>query len=150
MRGHARCRAHRVDELGPGGAGAPLGNLNALQTGRHAHPLHGDELSAASCALLDPAGDLSTHVADLTRSIASRTEDPFLVLVALRAAVSQLVEATAARIFECELAEALAPLPEPLRDRHHARICALVAALRPEQRLFMLRRTLHRRKKRSR
>ena len=39
MRGHTHCRAHRDDELGPRGAGAPSGNLNALKHGHHAQPL---------------------------------------------------------------------------------------------------------------
>ena len=32
MRANTRCRPHRDRELGPRGAGAPAGNLNALHT----------------------------------------------------------------------------------------------------------------------
>jgi hypothetical protein len=39
IRGHTHCRSHRDAELGPRGAGAPPGNLNALKTGQDAHPL---------------------------------------------------------------------------------------------------------------
>ncbi len=150
MRGHTRCRAHRVAEFGPGSVGAPAGNLNALKTGRRAHPLAGDELSAASDALLDRADDLPARMASLTRLIMSRTEEPFLVLVALRVMFSQLIEACAERIFQRELADALAPLPVPVRDLQYARICALAAVLDPEQRLWMLRDAVRLRKKGSR
>jgi len=142
--------AHRNAELGPGGVGAPAGNLNALKTGRRAHPLSADELSATSDALLAQPDDLPARMAHLTRLIMTRTEDPLLTLVALRALFSQVIEAYAARIFERELGDALAPLPAPLRDRQHAQISALSAVLGPEQRLWMLRRALCFRKKGSR
>jgi len=149
MRGHTRCRAHRNAELGPGGVGAPSGNLNALKTGRHAHPLAGDELSATSDALLDESDDLPARMASLTRLVISRTQEPFLVLVALRVMFSQLIAACALRIFERELGDALAPLPAPQRDLHHAQICALAAVLGPEQRLWMLRKTLRAKEKKD-
>ena len=149
MRDHTRCRAHRNADLGPGSGsgGAPAGNLNALKTGRRAHPLDGDQLSAANDALFHDPADLPARMAALTALLLSRTGEPFLLLVALRATISQLIDACAGRIFERELADALAPLPASLRARHYARICALAAALDPEQRLWMLRDRIREKKK---
>ncbi|MGD8857605.1 MAG: hypothetical protein PVG33_14830 [Chloroflexota bacterium] len=39
MRGYNRCRSHLDPLLGPRGAGAPRGNLNALKTGEHINPI---------------------------------------------------------------------------------------------------------------
>ncbi len=39
MRGRTHRRSHLDHLLGPRGAGAPDGNLNALKSGDHAHPL---------------------------------------------------------------------------------------------------------------
>jgi hypothetical protein len=150
MRGHARCRAHRSAELGPGGGGAPTGNLNALKTGRHAHPLAGDELSTTSDALLEQPADLPERMAALTRLILSRTGDPISTLVALRALFTQLIEACAARAFERELDAALDALPSTVRLLYRARIDALAIHHDAMGRLSLLRAIQRRRDYRSR
>jgi hypothetical protein len=141
MHGQAYCRSHRNAELGAGGAGAPDGNLNALKTGRRAHPLPGDQLAAASNAILERPGELPERMAELTRLILSRVDDPILILVALRSLFAQLVEACAARAFERELDLALDGLPAHLRLLYRAQIDALSLQHDAEQRLWMLRDT---------
>jgi hypothetical protein len=150
MRGHLYCRSHRNAELGSGGAGAPAGNLNALKTGRRAHPLNPAQLAAQSNDLLDQPDALPERMADLTRLILARIDDPILTLVALRSLFAQLVEACAARAFERELDLALDGLPADLRLLYRAQIDAAAAQHDAEERLWMLRNIRRRKKARSR
>jgi hypothetical protein len=103
MRGHTHCRSHRDSDLGPRGAGAPPGNLNALRTGRHTHPLTPDELGQLVHAILHAPEKLPHHL-DLTiHSIHRRVQDPVKTLLALHSLVPTLLSRLADELFIAEL-----------------------------------------------
>ena len=91
MRGHTRCRAHRDAELGPRPVGAPRGNLNALKTGNHTHPLPEPELSHLARQLAGEPDLLPYHLGLTAQSIHSRTRDPHQTLLAFRATLTHLL-----------------------------------------------------------
>jgi hypothetical protein len=138
MRGQARCRAHRDAELGPRGAGAPSGNLNALSHGAYSRPLLLAELEDLARGVADPSGDLFGLLGRLLGYLYSRVHDPLLTLVALRACLPALIDAAASRLFEAELDAFLAPLPPEPRAIFRAFIVRF-APPKPEDRLHFLR-----------
>jgi len=115
MRGHTRCRAHRDAELGPRGAGAPPGNLNALKHGHHSHLLPPPDLERLADHILEEPGDLPFQVGLAAQSLHARTGDPLLTLVALRRLLSQLADRLAVRLFAAELKALLRDLPPERR-----------------------------------
>ena len=79
MRGHAHCRPHLDHELGPRGAGAPRGNLNAFKTGANITPLSKPQIRRLAHSLVrdpdnfrDPLVDL---VDELSRRVGYRAPD---------------------------------------------------------------------------
>ena len=139
MREHHRCRSHRDAELAPRGAGAPLGNLNALQHGRYSHPLPLPELARLAEIAAHQPDDLPLHIALAVRSIHTRTGNVFLTLFALRRLLSQLTPLLATTLFAAELDDLLQPLPPQPRSRAQALIERLTSGLHPERRLLALR-----------
>jgi hypothetical protein len=139
MRGRARCRPHLDAELGPRGAGAPSGNLNALRHGAVARPLPAPDFERLLAAVVERPDDLPLQVALALRSIQARTGDLFLSLVALRALLAHLIDRVAGRLFSGELQAALRSLSPPARDCLQAAIALCAARLRPEERLLLLR-----------
>jgi hypothetical protein len=115
MRGHTRCRAHRDAELGPRGAGAPRGNLNALKHGHHSHPLPPPDLEQLAGHVTGHPDDLPYQIGLAVQSLQSRAPDPLVTLIALRRLLSQLITAVATRLFAAELQAFLRDLPLPLR-----------------------------------
>jgi hypothetical protein len=91
MRGHTRCRSHRDRELGPRGGGAPAGNLNALKTGDHTHPLPLLGLQRLVRQIARQPDQLPDHLHLVARSIHSRTGDPHKTLIAFRALLTDLI-----------------------------------------------------------
>ena len=144
MRGHTLCRVPRDPELGPRGAGAPPGNLNALRHGAHSYPLSAAQLNDLAQRIVDAPGDLPLHVGHVVQAIQARVGDPFLVLLALRRVVPELIDRVAARTLDAELRAYLAPLPSPVRDRLHD-IFQRVLPASPEQQLRALRKLVRQR-----
>ena len=116
MRGQARCRVHSNDFLGPMG-GAPPGNLNALKTGQHAHPLPYDGLIDLSADLVRRPDQLPALLDPVIRSIHVRTDDPYKTLCALLPLLSELLTLVAEDLYQAELDALLRQLPP---DRHAA------------------------------
>ena len=145
MLGHARCRSHRDGELGSRGAGAPLGNLNALSTGQRTQALPANELESLVTAAVNRPQDLPYQVGLAVQTLQSRTGDTFRALLAVRALLTRLVDHVAERQFAAELKAVLEPLPPPARERLQAAILKAAARHRPERRLSMLRRLIKRR-----
>jgi hypothetical protein len=139
MRDRARCRTHRDAELGPRGAGAPSGNLNALRHGAYARPLPAPDFERLVAAVIEQPDDLPLQIGLAIRSIQARTADLFLSLVALRALLSLLTDRVAGRLFSAELQAALLALPPPARDCVQATIEQYAARRCPEERLLLLR-----------
>ena len=150
MRGHTRCRVHRDAELGrqsagARGAGAPPGNLNAMRTAAHSHPLSPIEQDDFARRVVDEGADLPGQVARLLRSIQARVDDPFLVLLALRRVLPALIARVAARTLDAELRAYLAPLPPPARAPVR-RIVERAFPADPERQLRFLRQRIRRRR----
>ena len=139
MRDHVLCRAHRNAELGPGAAGAPKRNLNALKDGTHSHPLSVPDMDRFVEVLVTRPQDFAYEFGLVAHAIQSRTGDPFRTLLALRGLLPHLTSRLAARVFTEELRTFLQPLPPPLRDRAQSAIEQRVSALSPEVRLLALR-----------
>ena len=139
MHNHTRCRAHRDPELGARGAGVPRGNLNALKTGQHAHPLPPLDLQRLAHKIaLDP-DQLPYQIGLAAQSIHSRTSEPIKTIVALEATVRQLLTAVAETLFAFELAAWLQRLPPARRERAERIIAESARRLDPQQKLAFLR-----------
>lgn len=117
MRGHAHCRSHRDRELGPRGGGAPPGNLNALKTGDHTHPLPLSELRPLADQLVRHPDQLPDLLDPIVRSIHSRIRDPYKALVALQTTLTDFRQQVAAALFKTEVDALLRRLPSSQRDR---------------------------------
>jgi hypothetical protein len=117
MRGGTRCRAHRDDKLGPRGAGAPPGNLNALKHGRHSHPLPQPDLERLAGHVLEQPDDLPFQVGLAAQSLQARVGDPLVTLVALCRLLCQLTDLVATRLYTFELKAILHDLPPELLSK---------------------------------
>jgi hypothetical protein len=141
MRGHTRCRSHRDRELGPRGGGAPPGNLNALKTGEHAHPLSPNDLRLVASQVVRQPHQLPDHLDLIVRSIHSRTSDPYNTLVALRAALSDLMPQVAVALFKTELDAQLRRIPPSQRGPLLRAVNKRLRCRTPEAALLSLRDT---------
>ena len=139
MRGHTRCRAHRDAELGPRGAGAPRGNLNALKHGRHSHPLPPPDIARLACHITEQPDDLPLQIGLAVQSLQARAGDPLMTLIALRRLLSQLTPMVATRLFTSELQPFLQNLPPSLRGKVQAVIDKSVPQDSPEKKVLLLR-----------
>jgi hypothetical protein len=146
MLGRTRCRAHLCDELGPQGAGAPLGNLNALIGGAHARPLPPHEFERLADAVANQPEDLAYQFGLAVHDIQARTNDTYLTLIALRALLSRLIDHTAQHLFAAELEELFHLLPQPARNQLEIAIERIAARQSLEQRLRTLRKIKRSRK----
>jgi hypothetical protein len=117
MRGHAHCRSHRDRELGPRGGGAPPGNLNALKTGDHTHPLPLSELRPLADQLVRQPDQLPDLLDPIVRSIHSRIRDPQKALVALQTTLADFRQQVAVALFKTEVDTLLRRLPPSQRGR---------------------------------
>jgi hypothetical protein len=138
MRGETRCRAHRDDELGPRGAGAPPGNLNALKHGRHSRPLPQPDLERLADRILKGPDDLPFQVGLAAQSLLTRAADPLLTLVFLCRLLSQLTDLVAARLIDTELHALLRDLPPEARGRARRAIASAAPRGSPVETLRFL------------
>ena len=139
MRGHTRCRAHRDAELGPRHGGAPRHNLNALRTGRDAHPLPPGERTHLVGQLISDPEQLPLHLQPVIASMHARTGDPFKTLVALRAALAELLPLLAQALFATEFEELLHRLPPDQRSVFATTALRHASSFPPEAGLNFLR-----------
>ena len=139
MRGHTRCRAHRDAELGPRHGGAPRHNLNALRTGRDAHPLPPDERTHLIRQLISDPEQLPSHLQPVIASIHARTGDPFKTLVALQALLAEVLPLLAKFLFATEFEQLLRRLPSGQRSAFATTALRHASSLPPEAGLSLLR-----------
>jgi len=139
MRGQARCRVHRDDELGPRGAGAPPGNLNALKHGHHSHPLSQPDLERLADQVLQSPDDLPYQVGLAAQSLHARAPGPFATLLALRLLLDELADLVAARLLVSELQALLDVLPPELHRQVHAAVTERLPRRSPIEVLRFLR-----------
>ena len=139
MRSHTHCRPHRDAELGPRGAGPPSGNLNALRSGHHAHPLSSDDLGLLAQAILHAPDQLPHHL-DLTiQSLHHRCHDPVKTLLALQALVPALLSRVADELFVAELHAFRDQLPLARQGQFELSIWHHALRLSPAHKLELLR-----------
>jgi hypothetical protein len=139
MRGHTRCRPHRDAELGPRGAGAPPGNLNALRTGENAHPLSPDDLGQLAQSILRTPDQLPHHLDRTIQSIHRRYRDPVKTLLALQALVPVLLSRVADDLFVAELHALRQQLPPAHQGQVELAIWRRAVPLSPIHKLELLR-----------
>jgi hypothetical protein len=148
MRGHTHCRPHLVPSselelgttLGPRGAGAPPGNLNALRTGQHAQPISPDDLDQIVHDIVR-APDRLPHHLDLTiQSIHRRCQDPVKTLLALQALVPTLLSRVADDLFITELHVLRQQLPPTQQSRFEISVWRHALRLEPVHKLELIRR----------
>jgi hypothetical protein len=150
MRGHTHCRSHRDRELGPRRGGAPPGNLNALRTGDHAHPLSPSDLRDLADQLIRQPDHLPEHLSLVAHSLhtrsgclrQSKTHDPYRTLVALRTVLSDLIPHLALGLFKTELAASLQRLPPSERGPLLRTVKKQLGHQAPEVALLSLRRLM--------
>jgi len=144
MRSHHLCRSHRDHDLGPRGAGAPKGNLNAFKTGEYATlPV----LPAISRLGLDIARDpehLPEQIAQLTLEIHGRSGDPIKTLEILRRIFPNLIPHVADSTFLVELQDYLPQLPLEWRAHFLKVLYKTALPLPPAGRIKLLRELMER------
>ena len=139
MRGAVHCRSHRDHELGPRGAGAPKGNLNALKTGKYATMPTFPALGKLGLAIARDPEHLPEQIAQLTLEIHGRSGDPIKTLQILRRIFPQLIPHIADSIFLVELEQYLPELPEEYRSHFLNVLYKTALPLAPEYRVRLLR-----------
>ena len=106
-----------LSDPGTRGGGAPPGNLNAVGTGRHVHPLTPADLQHLAHQITNYPQVSPKWLGQVVDSVQSRTGgDPYQTLVAVRSALSQVGSHVAADLFKTEIAALLAQLTPSQRD----------------------------------
>ena len=72
MRGRVHCRPHLDHELGPRGAGAPRGNLNAFKTGANINPFSKAQIQRIAHSLAQDPDRFQEHLVDLVKDLSLR------------------------------------------------------------------------------
>lgn len=148
MRGDARCRAHRDHELGSRGAGAPPGNLNALQHGRYSHPFFSSDIANLAAAVIERPDELPSRIECTVHTLQNTTGDLFLTMVAFRVFLARFVDCLASDLFTAELGDLLhrsywkntgKPVSPAAQARIQAELERIVMNKSPENRLLILR-----------
>jgi hypothetical protein len=138
IRGRTHCRSHSDAELGPRGAGAPPGNLNAVRTGRDAHPLSRDDLDQLVHSILSDPDQLPHHLDVAIQSLHDRAGDPVKTLVALQALVPDLVNRVADGLFIERLRALVHQLPPSRRKGAELSVWRQALLLGPIAKLELL------------
>ena len=144
MRGCDKCRSHLDRELGPRGAGAPRGNLNAFKTGDYINPIGPVQLQRLADQIArDPASYrdvIMGHIDDLYLRIGYRSSATrvFGTLIALNKTVEELIPCLANALFIQELENMAQRCPPENRAAYIHDIWSLLAPYSPEQRLLAL------------
>jgi hypothetical protein len=139
MRGHTHCRPHLDAVLGPRGAGAPPGNLNALRTGHHAQPLSPDELDQLVQAILRAPHQLPHHLDRTIQSIHRRCQEPVKTLLALQALLPAILSRVADDLFIVELHAFRQQLPPARQSQFEIEIWRHALQLSPVRKLELIR-----------
>jgi hypothetical protein len=139
MHGDIHCRPHRDAEIGPRGGGASHGNLNALKTGDHAHPLGWPALDRLALQATTDPGCLPDLVAGLTRDFYALThQDPHKTLAALQAVLRYLVPAVADARLAARVDAVLGQVSPEMRPKLQISLWKRILRLPLDQRLVLL------------
>ena len=145
MRDHDLCRPHLDHVLGSRGAGAPMGNLNALKTGAGLNPLTVDQTRAIAHRLAEDPELLEEELVHLIRIFhrhrGSSTVVPrtLRTLLALQAVLKPLTDAHADILFDAELEIATSRFPAHARPEVRRRLWQVALRHSALNRLLQLR-----------
>jgi hypothetical protein len=144
MRGYDQCRSHLDHTLGPRGAGAPRGNLNAVKTGQYANPMSYSMLRDLGTEIArNPDSFRATfaaHVDDLYRRVAfgPPAARAYRTLLILQETMEQLVPHVANALFIEEIELLAEDCPPQNRNLYKHDLWSLLAPLSPHERLLAI------------
>lgn len=144
MRDHTHCRPHRDLELGPRGAGAPKGNLNALKTAANAHFLPEPELKQLGYEIAQDADFLKKYLIQLLEEVDRCADTPIKTLLLYTRLLQQLTPVVSNNLFMVELKDYLQRLPPSRRSAFQTTIWKHAILRDPMSRLDFLRGVVNR------
>jgi len=144
MRDSILCRSHRDHELGPRGAGAPYGNLNAWKHHQHVSPDTARLIRRIAYDLYQHPEKLQDHIAHLVDYFYNHglSEDVPRTLKAIACLniVFELLEDTHADVcFHAEMDEILSHLPPDRRPGVQRRLWEIALKHGPFNRVLQIR-----------
>jgi hypothetical protein len=151
MRGRLMCRSHLDHELGPRGAGAPTGNLNALTDGFATLPLAPATASRLAQDIVRDPDNYLYLIVDVLRESRRSTINPLRSLAFLKSLIDQLQPVIAHHTFTREAETFINQFPDYLQPEVKAIIWEGMLNLPPLQRLkkFRVIRANHRHRNRG-
>ena len=138
MRGRELCRPHLDPILGPRGAGAPKGNLNAIKTGSAAH-FNPDKLKDLAQCIIDDSHHYHRRLLQYLEQVARPPADPVKSLVVLRSLIETLIPIVAENLFTGETDELILSYPVHIRPSIQVLIWRAFLPLPPLKRLLKFR-----------
>jgi len=144
MRGYDECRSHLDPVLGPRGAGAPAGNLNALKTGEHINPASTAQLRRLAHQIVQQPDDfdqhISAHVDDLYTRVGYGAPGlrAIRTIIALQETTDKLIPFLADALFVAEVEFIAALVPRQHRVPFKHRVWELLAPYSPLNRLIAI------------
>ena len=148
MRGRSHCRSHLDHILGSRGAGAPGGNLNALKSGAHAHPLSERYLMDLAHELVLNPNRLKPVLTQIINQLYRRAGPTpseiraLKTLVTLQIVLKSLTSHFANDLFVIGLEEITSGLPPSTRAEHTSQLWKAALPQHPIDRLLQLRQAL--------
>ena len=156
MRGRFLCRSHLHHALGPQGAGAPSGNLNAYRTGAHINPLSKIQIKRLAHQLAQNPDHFEPTITQLVHDLYLRgrpLRDParprsdndaivpqnIKTLLALYAVLKHLTDYLAIDLFTPELDQLIGRFPPADRSELQSILWKNLLPLPPVQRLLAVR-----------
>ncbi|HSG18172.1 MAG TPA: hypothetical protein VLE70_17890 [Anaerolineae bacterium] len=157
MRGRVHCRPHLDHELGPRGAGAPRGNLNAFKTGANINPFSKAQIQRIAHSLAQDPDRFQEHLVDLVKDLSLRVGDGYgahdanspahpdilppalKALIALDVVLHQLISLLAEDLFTAEMDDILKEHPPARQADVRARLWAAALPVPPLRRLVQIR-----------
>ena len=133
------CRSHLDHVLGRRNVGAPKGNLNAVKTGRHAHPLSKEKLESLSHEIAQRPNETPAILSREIYELFDRTGNSYNTIVLLARLSQQLLPLTADQRFHIELYNFIQQIHPESRAKTESLIWNLVMPLNPLDRLTSLR-----------
>lgn len=129
------CRSHLDHLLGPRHVGAPRGNLNAVKSGRYAHPVPTDKLDTLALELAKDPDLMPLFLSDQYSVLQERTGDVFTSLLLLYRMLQQLLPLLADHLFHIEVSRFIQQMPPEVRPRIEAIVWQHTLKLNPMKRL---------------
>ena len=132
------CRSHLDPELGPRGAGAPKGNLNALKKGTPSR-FNPGEIKELAQQIIDDPHHFHRRLLQYLEQAGRPPDDPLKSLIVLRALSEALIPVVAENLFTIEANELIQRFPDSARSSVQILIWQGFLNLPPLQRLFEFR-----------